>query len=193
MNVHRLIEWVDYLLGLSPAGGSRKGSILGKLRASMDQLPSCRTFIKRFRDDAAPLMECQRIIKAHGLSHSTIARYAPFIGTIGSSPVRSRFTHYLQAQIQTAERLGQDHIGLPVSSDQIESLFGLGKLHGTGEIKDANRIALRLPSLCGTHTREEAEQVVKISVAEERQITGAFTSLVKQRRQVVGNQNKRPE
>lgn len=127
----------------------------------------------------------QRIIKAHGLSHSTIALCQPFIGTIGSSPVRSRFTLYLQAQIQTAERLGLDHIGLPVSSDQIESLFGLGKLHGTGEIKDANRIALRLPSLCGTPTREEAEQVVKISVAEERQITGAFTSLVKQRRQVL--------
>ncbi|MGC8563125.1 MAG: hypothetical protein ACP5NO_08060 [Thermoplasmata archaeon] len=185
MNVHRLIRWADQLLGLSPAGGSRKGSILWKLRASMDQLPSCRTFIKRFRDDAAPLMECQRILKANGLSHSTIARCEPFIEAIGSSPVRKRFTHYLQTQIHTAERLGLDHIGLPVSSDQIESLFGLGKLHGTGEIKDANRIALRLPSLCGIPTREEAEQVVKITVAEERKITGAFTSLVKQRRQVL--------
>ena len=104
---------------------------------------------------------------------------------IGSSPVRSKFTHYLQAQIQTAERLRLDHIGLPVSSHQIESLFGLGKLHGTGEIKDANRIALRLPCLCRAPAREEAEQVVKISVAEKRQITGAFTSLVKQRRQVL--------
>jgi hypothetical protein len=185
MNVHRLIRWADDLLKLSPAGGARKDSILGKLRASMDQLPSCRTFIKRFRDDAAPLMECQRIIKTHGLSHSTIVRCEPLIGAIGSRPVRDGFSRYLQAQIQTAERIGLDYIGLPVSSDQIESLFGLGKFHGTGEIKDANRIALRLPSLCGTPTREEAEQVVKISVAEERQITGAFASLVKQRRQVL--------
>jgi hypothetical protein len=72
-----------------------------------------------------------------------------------------------------------------VPSDPIESLFGLGKLHGTGEIKDANRIALRLPALCGTPTRAEVEQVIKISVAEEQQITGRFTSLVKQRREVL--------
>jgi len=185
MNVHRLIRWADRLLGLSPAGGARKGSILSKLRACLDQLPSCRAFIKRFRNDAVPLLECQRILKAQGLSHSTIAQCEPFIQAIGSSPIRRELTLYLQAQLQTATKLGLDHIGLPVSSDQIESLFGLGKLHGTGEVKDANRIALRLPALCGAPTREEAEQVIKISVAEELQITGCFTSLVKQRREVL--------
>jgi hypothetical protein len=185
MNVHRLITWADRLLSLSPTGGARKGSILSKLRACLDQLPSCRAFIKRFRDDALPLLECQRILKAQGLTHSTIAQCEPFIQAIGSSPVRREFTLYLQNQLQIAIKLGLDHIGLPVSSDQIESLFGLGKLHGTGEIKDANRIALRLPALCGTPTRTEAEQVIKISVAEEQQITGCFTSLVKQRREVL--------
>jgi hypothetical protein len=185
MNVHRLIRWADRLLGLSPAGGARKGSILSKLRACLDQLPSCRAFIKRFRDDAVPLLECQGILKAQGLSHSTIAQCEPFIQAIASAPIRGEFTLYLQVQLQTAAKLGLDHIGLPVSSDQIESLFGLGKLHGTGEIKDANRIALRLPALCGFPTREEAEQVIRISVAEEQQITGCFTSLVKQRREVL--------
>jgi hypothetical protein len=185
MNAHRLIRWADRLLGLSPAGGARKGSILSKLRACLDQLPSCRAFIKRFRDDAVPLLECQRILKAEGLSHSTIAQCEPFIQAIGSAPIRRHLTLYLQLQLQTATKLGLDHIGLPVSSDQIESLFGLGKLHGTGEIKDASRIALRLPALCGIPTREEAEQVIKISVAEQQQITGCFTSLVKQRREVL--------
>ena len=185
MNVHRLIRWADRLLGLSPAGRARKGSILSKLRGCLDQLPSCRAFIKRFRDDAVPLLECQRILKAQGLSHSTIAQCEPFIQAIGSSPVRREFMAYLQVQLQTATKLGLDRIGLPVSSDPIESLFGLGKLHGTGEIKDANRIALRLPALCGTPTREEAEQVIKISIAEEQEITGRFTSLMKQRRDVL--------
>ncbi len=185
MNVHRLIRWADRLLGLSPAGGAPKGSILSKLRACLDQLPSCRAFIKRFRDDAVPLLECWRILKAQGLSHSTIAQCEPFIQAVGSSPIRREFRAYLQVQLQTAVELGLDHIGLPVSSDPIESLFGLGKLHGTGEIKDANRIALRLPALCGTPTREEAEQGIKISVAQEQEITGRFTSLVKQRREVL--------
>ena len=31
-------------------------------------------------------------------------------------------------------------IGLPVSTDQIESLFGIGKRYDTVEIKDANHI-----------------------------------------------------
>lgn len=185
MNVHRLITWAEHLLRLSPAGGARKGSVLSKLRACLDQLPSCRAFIKRFRDDALPLLECQRIFKAQGLSHSTIAQCEPFIRAIGSSPVRREFIAYLQNQLQTATKLGLDHSGLPLSSDQIESLFGLGKLHGTGEVKDANRIALRLPALCGSPTREEAEQVIKISVSEQQQITGRFTSLVKQRREVL--------
>lgn len=185
MNVHRLVRWADRLLGHSPAGGAGKGSILWKLRGCLDQLPACRAFIKRFRDDALPLLECQKILKAQGLSHSTMAQCEPFIQAMGSDPIRCKFMTYLQIQLQTAIKLGLDHIGLPVSSDPIESLFGLGKLHGTGEIKDANRIALRLPALCGTPTREEAEQVVKITVAEERQITSRFTSLVKQRRDVL--------
>jgi hypothetical protein len=134
MNVHRLIRWAYQLLRLSPAGGARKGSTLSKLRACLDRLPSCRAFIKRFRDDAVPLLECQRILKAQGLSHSTIAQCEPFIQAIGSSPVRREFVAYLQNQLQIAVKLGLDHIGLPVSSDQIESLFGLGS-HGTGEIK----------------------------------------------------------
>jgi hypothetical protein len=134
MNVHRLIRWANRLLGLSPAGGARKGSILSKLRACLDQFPSCRAFIKRFRDDAVPLLDCQRILKAQGFSHSTIAQCEPFIQAIGSSPIRRKLT---------------------------------------------------LPALCGAPTREEAEQVIKISVAEELQITGCFTSLVKQRREVL--------
>lgn len=185
MNVHHLIRWADQLLRLSRAGGAQKGSTLSKLRACLDRLPLCRTFIRRFRDDAVPLLECQRILKTQGLSHSTIAQCEPFIQAIDSGPVRREFTLYLQNQLQIAVKLGLDHIGLPVSSDSIESLFGRGKLHGTGEIKDANRIALRLPALCAALTPTEVEQMIKISVAEEQEIAGRFTSLVKQRRDVL--------
>lgn len=190
MNVHRLIIWADRLLRLSPPGGARKGSALSKLRACLDQLPSCRALIRRFRDDAVPLLECQKILKARGLSHSTIAQCEPFIQSIGSVGVRRGFIAYLQDQLETATRLGLDDVGLPVSSDQIESLFGLAKHHGAGEIKDADRIALRLPALCGAPSRAEAEQVIKISVAEHQQITDSFTSLIKQRREVLPNPDR---
>ncbi len=55
-----------------------------------------------------------------------------------------------------------------------------------GQTQDAARIALRLPALCGAPTREEAEQVLGVSVARQHEITGHFTSLTKQRREVLG-------
>ena len=75
---------------------------------------------------------------------------------------------------------------LPISSDAIESLFGVAKRHGVGQTQDAARIALRLPAFCGPPTREEAEQVLAISVARQHEITGHLTSLTKQRRKVLG-------
>ena len=51
-------------------------------------------------------------------------------------------------------------------------------------------MALRLPALCGAPTREEAEQVLGISVARQHEITGQCTSLTKQRREVLGHRKE---
>lgn len=191
MKVHRLVTWADRVLKLSPAGGASKGSTLSPLRACRDPLPSCKAFIKRFRDDAVPLLACQKILKTQGLSHDTLAPCEPLIDAIPSAVVRRDFVTYLQGQLETATTLGLDEGGLPISSDQIESLFGLAKPHGVGEIKDAGRIAIRLPALCGTPSRAEAEQVLEISMAEQTEITSRFTSLTQQRREVLPNPDRR--
>jgi hypothetical protein len=185
--VHRLVTWADRLLNLSPAGGARAGSTLAKLRACLDALPACKALIKQFRDDAMPLLACQKLLKTQGLSHDTLAQCAPLIDTIPSRAVRREFAGYLQYQLETAKTLGLDQVGLPISSDAIESLFGVAKQHGMGEIKDVGRMALRLPALCGTPTREEAQQVLEISVAEQQELTSRFISLTKQRREVLPN------
>jgi hypothetical protein len=187
MNLHRLITWADRLLKLSPPGRAVNGSMLSKLRDCFDLLPSCKSFIRRFRDDAASLLECQKILKAKGLSHQTMAQCEPLIQAIPTDPIRREFRAYLASQLGTATELALDETGLPISTDPLESLFGLAKLHGTGQIKDANRIAIRVPALCGTPTREEARQVVGISVAKQHQITARFTSLTKQRRDVLSH------
>jgi hypothetical protein len=190
MNVHRLIRWAEQLLKLSPPGGAKVGSTLAKLRACMDELPSCRAFIKRFHADAVPLLECQKILKTKGLSRDTRAQCEALIQTIPSVGVRRGFQAYLQKQLDIATKLGVEEIGLPISSDPIESLFGLAKHHGVGEIKDADRIAIRLPALCGVPTRSEAEQVLGVSVADQNEITSCFSSLIKQRREVLPNPNR---
>src|SRR5262249_13616299 len=119
--------------------------------------------------------------------HDTLAQCAPLIDTIPSQAVRREFAGYLQYQLETAKTLGLDHVGLPISSDAIESLFGVAKQHGVGETQDAARIALRLPALCGVPTREEAEQVLDVSVARQQEVTGQVISLTKQRREVLGH------
>ena len=187
MNVHRLVTWADRVLQLSPPGGAKAGSTLARLRACMDELPACKDLIKRFRADAQGLLECQRIVKTKGLSHDTLAQCEPLICEMPTAALRQELSAYLAYQLETAKTLGLEHIGLPISSDPIESLFGVAKRHGMGQTQDAARIALRLPALCRAPTREEAEQVLRVSVARQHEITGQFTSLTKQRREVLGH------
>jgi hypothetical protein len=186
MNVHRLFAWADRLLKLSPAGGAKAGSLLARLRACLDELPACKDLIKRFRADAQGLLACQKILKTQGLSHDTLAQCQPLIGEMPSARVRQEFAAYLEYELAIATTLGLDPVGLPISSDAIESLFGVAKRHGVGQTLDAARIALRLPALCGAPTRAEAEQVLGISVARQHEITASFTSLTQQRREVLG-------
>ena len=187
MNVHRLFTWAEQLLKLSPSGGAKTGSTLAKLRACLDQLPACKALIKRFRADALGLLECQKILKIKGLSHDSRAQCEPLIATMPSSALRQEFRAYLDFELETATTLGLDHIGLPISSDAIESLFGVAKRHGAGETPDAYRMALRLPALCGLPTREEAEQVLDVSVARQQEFTRQAISLTKQRCEVLNH------
>ncbi len=86
-----------------------------------------------------------------------------------------------------AQSLGIGSIGMPVCSDIIESLYGVGKTHGTGEVKDANRIALRLPSYCGALSDDAAEMVMGISTKQQQKIETELFSLTRQRRKMLPN------
>ena len=189
MNVHRLFCWADRVLKLSPAGGAKSRSMLAKLRASLDQLPACKTLIKRFRQDADGLLKCQKLLKRDGLSHTTRAQCEPVIETMASAALRREFRAYLDFELGTATSLGLDQLGLPISSDAIESLFGVAKRHGVGDVQDATRMALRLPAFCGVPTREEAQQVLEVGVAVQETFTAQAPSLTRQRREVL----KHPE
>ncbi len=78
-------------------------------------------------------------------------------------------------------------MGMPIGSDNMESLFGISKQHGTGRTKDANRMALRMPAICGELTREDARRVLDVSVREQQEVTASLPSLTKQRRDILPN------
>jgi hypothetical protein len=187
MHVHRWVTWADQGLKRSPAGGAKTGSTLARLRACLEQLPACKALIQRFRAEASSLLECQKMLKTTGLSHDTRAPCEPLIDTMPSSAGRREFRASLDFELETATTLGRDHLGVPISSDAIASLFGVAKQHGVGETQDAARIALRLPALGGLPTREEAEQVLEVSVARQQELTAQVISLTKQRREVLGH------
>jgi hypothetical protein len=184
MNVHRLVRWADGVLGFLPAGRAKAGSVVAKLRTALDELPACRTLIRQFRDDAVALLACQKMLKTRGLTHDTLHECEPLLDTMASVRVRKEFSRYLHHQLETAKQLDLDEVGLPISSDPIESLFGLTKQHGVGPVKDANRMALRLPALCGVPTLEEAQQVLEITVNQQQALSNGVASLTKQRRQL---------
>jgi hypothetical protein len=185
MNVHRLFTWAERVLKLSPPGGAKSGSMLAKLRAALGELPECKALIQRFQGDAGALLACQEILKNKGLSPATLAQCDPLIEAMPTAALRVEFAAYLAYELQSAATLGLDQVGLPISSDSIESLFGVAKRHGVGETQDADRMALRLPAFCGRPTREEAEQVLEVSVARQEAFTATLTSLTKQRREVL--------
>lgn len=162
--------------------------MLSKLRAGIGQLPECKAFIRRFLRDANSLLASQKIHKTKGLSQATYRECRKLIETIPpQSPVRTGFINWMEKQLMVATELGLENTGMPVSSDNIESLFGISKQHGTGEIKDANRIALRIPAMCGELTREDVQMVLDISVKEQQKIVGYLPSLTKQRRDLLPN------
>jgi len=176
MHVHRLVNWADRVLKLSPSGGAARGSMLAKLRACRDQLPACRTLLQQFQAEAAALLACQQIVKTRGLSHQTLSACDDLIAQIPSPAVRREFDADRRYQLKTATALGLDDVGMPISADAIASLFGVAKRHGTGESHDAGRMALRLPALCGTLTRHEAEAVETISVAQQHACSAGLPS-----------------
>ena len=184
MNVHRLVRWADRVLGFLPAGRAKAGSVLSKLRTCLDDLPACRTLIRQFRDDAVALLACQKILKTRGLTHDTLTQCDPLLDTMASVRVRQEFSRSLHHQLETATSLGLDEVGLPISSDPIESLFGLTKQHGVGPVTDANRMALRIPALCGLPTEQEAQKVLEITMAQQHALSDGVFSLTKQRRQM---------
>jgi hypothetical protein len=188
MNLHRLVQWADQLLKHLPPGRAAENSMAAKLRESLDQLPDCKAFIKRFLRDATPLLECQKILKRKGLNRETYAQCEKLLEVIPpSSSIRTGFTDWMTEHLAIANTLQLDRTGLPISTDVLESLFGVGKRFGTGQMKDANRIASRLPALCGTFTKDNVQDVLNISVARQKEVVECVDSLIKQRRNVLPN------
>ena len=76
------------------------------------------------------------VLKTCGLNMEVYKRCKEILNNIPQrSHVRIGFILWMETQLMVADSVGMGNIGLPISSDNIESLFGLGKTHGTGDLK----------------------------------------------------------
>lgn len=190
MNLRRLVDWADKILKHSPKGRAARGSMLEKLRKGLDKLPECKPFIKRFLRDASALDDVQKILKTRGLSWETAEESKAVLEAAlpADSGVKTGALNWIDKHLAIAEELGLADTGIPTTSDSIESLFGVAKVRGTGPVKDANRIAARLPAFCGPPpTIKDAKAALEISVKERGRVLESGLSLIKQRRQVLPN------
>jgi hypothetical protein len=188
MNLHRLVTWAHRVLKHSPPGRASQDSMLARLRAGMGQLPACKPFITRFLRDAQALLACQKLLKDTGLSPTSYQACQPLLETLpAQSAVRQGFMAWADQHLSICRTLGLEQTGMPITSDTIESLFGIAKQHGVGTIKDANRIALRLPAFTGELTPEDVQQVLHIRVKDQQAILGSLPSLVRQRQDILPN------
>ena len=186
MNLHRLVTWAHRVLQHSPPGRASQDSMLARLRAGVGQLPACKPFITRFLRDAQALLACQKLLKDNGLSPTSYQACQPLLDTMpAQSAVRQGFMEWADQQLSVCRALGLEQTGMPITSDTIESLFGIAKQHGVGTIKDANRIALRLPAFTGELTPEDVHHMLHIRVKDQQAILGALPSLVRQRQDIL--------
>src|SRR6266853_582891 len=155
-------------------------------QSALAQLPTCKAFIGLFRRDAETLLQCQEVLKVQGLSEQTREQCHQIVEAMPpASPVRRGFEAWMAKHLAVASELSLDTVGLPISSDPIESLFGVVKQRSQGPIKDADRLAVYLPAFCGQRSQGDAAHVLEVSVAQQQEVMGTVSSLSKQRRQVL--------
>lgn len=172
MNVGILFNWARRLLSHSKAGRAKDGSLLEKFREKIGALPDMKYFIECFIRDEEAIRACQEILKKSGLNEEIYKKCLETLALIPStSSIYKGMVRWLDDHLKIATSIGTEYIGgLPVSTDILESLFGRGKRRGTGSTIDATRIALRLPTLTDNFSKEDAQEVSKISVAEQRNL-----------------------
>ena len=132
------------------------------------------------------MLACQKILKHKGLNQETYQVCQILITAIPpSSSIRKGFEAWAIEQLAIATTLKMGSTGLPISTDSLESLYGVGKRLGTGQTKDADRIASRLPAFCGTLSLDDVQKVLSITVKEQQAVMQNKNSLTKQRRDVL--------
>lgn len=181
MNLRLPLKWANRIVAMDPSCSSSSGmNIKRDFEELKTMLRPFKGFIERCNRDVDALMRLEKVLKNHGLSHDSWAKAEACLESLPPlSRIRRVMKTWAEQTLVIAAKLGVGDSGLPVTSDPIESLFGVSKSHGTGERQSVYRMATRLPALTGVVTREESEMAAAVTVAEQKAVFGDVPSLEK--------------
>ena len=155
MAISRLARWFDRLRNvLGGPGRAPHGSLLEELRSIVGGLGHMSYILDRFSDICLKLTEAMEILKNKGLNQYTYREVMKIVETLPvRSKARTKFERWLNTHLSIQKRLSIGQNGLLVTSDIIETLFGVYKNMVARSLKaEINRSILCIPALCGTLT-----------------------------------------
>jgi len=162
--ITKVAEWALMILELMGGQGrAEKNSELSRLRRAFSGLAQLRPFLRRFCGTCEVIERFLKLIKNNGINQAVYSEAKSILGELPErSFTRQKMEAWLTRHLRIQCRLGIGQMGLLVSSDIIESLFGKFKeivqRHPCAEL---NRLIYVIPLLCGHHTAEEIDRSIR--------------------------------
>jgi hypothetical protein len=161
--ITKVAKWAQQILDLiGGKGRAIEGSDLSKLRKAFTGLATLRPFLERFCHTCAITDLFLEMMKTAGLNESTYITAKDILEELSEkSLVRTRLSSWLEKHIDIHRALAIGQMPLLVSSDAIESLFGIFKTiiqrNPRGEL---NRLIYVLPLICGNHSYSDIDNAL---------------------------------
>jgi len=154
---HKIIEIVG------GRGRAQAHTDLSRVRKAFAGFASLRPFLKRFSHTCALTERFLKLLKTTGLNETTHLEAQAILAQLSPrSLVRRRLSLWLEKHIHIQRLLAMGQQPLLVSSDAIESLFGLFKtVIQRNPQAELNRLIYLLPLLCANHSADEIDGALK--------------------------------
>jgi hypothetical protein len=185
--ITKVAKWARNILDL--IGGKGKAEVnfdLRKVRTMFAGLVKLRSFLDRFCLTCSITEIFLELMKTHGLNETTYSEANHVLAKLPQkSLVRIRLSKWLEKHIKIHRGLAMGQLPLLVSTDAIESLFGLFKsVVQRNPQAELNRLIYVIPLLCGNYSYSAIDHALnRCSHAEMlRQIEQTVPPTLRQQR-----------
>ena len=153
-------KWARKILDLLDGKGRAEANFdLGKARKTFAGLVKLRSFLDRFCLTCSTTEVFLELMKTQGLNETTYIEANNVLAKLPErSVVRIRLSTWLEKHIKIHRALAVEQLPLLVSTDAIESLFGIFKtVVQRNPQAELNRLIYVIPLLCGNYSYSDID------------------------------------